>query len=262
MGVQAPSRASSIGRSLAALVLAFALATTAGAASAAERVDLELVLLADASRSIDDDEIRFQRQHYAAAITHADVLDAIRSGYHQRIAVTYVEWGGVDSQEVVVPWTIIDGAAGAAAFAQGLISTPRRGFGPNAIGNALADGHALILGNSISGTRRIIDFSGDSASNFGGIPIATARAAALADDIVINGLAILCGTCSGRPIAYDLETAFAQLIIGGRGSFVITADGPERFAEAVRRKLVLEIAGDPPGSRAQIEAGAAALLVD
>ena len=41
---------------------------------------------------------------------------------------------------------------------------------------------------------------------------------------------------------YYLEEAFAQLITGGPGSFVITADGKDRFAEAVLRKLLLEIA--------------------
>ena len=74
---------------------------------AGQSVDLELVLLADASGSIDDAEIRFQRQGYASAITHPQVLAAIASGYRQRISVTYVEWGDVDSQEVVVPWTDI-----------------------------------------------------------------------------------------------------------------------------------------------------------
>ena len=216
--------------------------------SAAERVDLELVLLADASRSIDDDEIRFQRRNYAAAITHPQILEAIAHGYRQSIAVTYVEWGDENSQEVVVPWTIVDGRQSASVFAQELIDRPRLGSGMNAIGNALAVAHALISGNDIAGTRKIIDFSGDSANSFGGIPIADARAAALADDIVINGLAILCTDCSsGRPVFYDLEAAFAQHIIGGRGSFVVTADGPRRFALAVRRKLLLEIA-DAPGT--------------
>ncbi len=61
--------------------------------------------------------------------------------------------------------------------------------------------------------------------------------------IVIDGLAILCRDCdSGRPVDYDLEEAFASFIIGGPGSFVITADGNPRFAVAVRRKLILEIA--------------------
>jgi hypothetical protein len=100
------------------------------------------------------------------------------------------------------------------------------------------------------GYRKVIDISADSANGWGGIPIAEARRTALSADIVINGPAILCRTsdCSGRPNAYDLEAAFAKTIIGGPASFVIRADGGSRFAEAVRRKLVLEIAGTPdPG---------------
>ena len=228
------------------LALTFALSFVGPAATAAERVDLELVLLADASRSIDDAEIRFQRQGYAAAITHPDVLAAIASGFDRRIAVTYVEWGDATSQEVVVPWTIIDGPESAAAFAQRLMETPRRAFGPNSIGNAIAAAQALIESNDIDGHRTVIDFSADSAYSWGGLSITDARSAALAAGIVINGLAILCRDCiSGRPVDYDLEAAFASLIVGGPGSFVITADGDARFAEAVRRKLILEIAGRP-----------------
>jgi Protein of unknown function (DUF1194) len=214
-----------------------------GHAAAAEPVDLELVLLADASGSIDDAEIRFQRQGYASAITHPEILSAIAQGYEQRIAITYVEWGTTVSQEVVVPWTIIDGPESAATFAQALLETPRKAFGSNAIGNAIAVGQSLIESNDIEGYRRVIDISADSANSWGGIPIAEARAAALAADIVINGLAILCRGCSGRPNSYDLEAAFADRIIGGPASFVVTADGNDRFAEAVRRKLLLEIAG-------------------
>ena len=212
-------------------------------AAAGEPVDLELVLLADASQSIDDGELRFQRHGYAAAITHPDVLAAISHGYLRRIAVTYVEWADETSQEVVVPWTIIEGPGSAAAFAKELLDRPRLAFGPNAIGPALAAAHALIAANDIDGTRRVIDFSGDSAWAGGGLPVSEARAAALSAGIVINGLAILCRGCeSGRPVYNDLEEAFAQFIVGGPGSFVITADSNRRFAEAVRRKLILEIA--------------------
>ncbi len=213
-------------------------------AAADDEVDLELVLLADASRSIDNAEILFQRQGYANAITHPEVLDAIDQGFRQRIAVTYVEWGDATSQEVVVPWTIIEDQASAQAFAAALLDAPRLAFGPNAIGNALAAAQALIEENSIDAFRRVIDFSGDSANSFGGIPIAVARASALSADIVINGLAILCrqDDCSGRPNVYDLEEAFAKSIVGGPGSFVVTVDGPSSFADAVRRKLILEIA--------------------
>ena len=220
---------------------------TGAPAIAAESVDLELVLLADASRSIDDAEIRFQREGYASAITHPEVLGAIAQGFEQRIAVAYVEWGEASSQEVVVPWTVVDGPESAAAFADALLQAPRRAFGPNAIGNALGAAHALIEANDFDGYRKVIDFSGDSAYSFGGMPVAQARGAALAADIVINGLAILCRAkeCSGRPVDYDLEAAFADTIVGP-ASFVVTADGYDRFAEAVRRKLLLEIAGATP----------------
>jgi hypothetical protein len=233
-----------------ALLLMAALSLVAERA-AAEAVDLELVLLADASRSIDDAEIQFQRQGYAGALTHPEVLGAIAQGFEQRIAVTYVEWGDASSQAVVVPWTVVDGPASAAAFAAELLAAPRRAHGPNAIGNALAVAHGLIESNTFEGYRKVIDFSGDSAWSFGGMPVAQARAAALAADIVINGLAILCraAECSGRPVNYDLEKAFAETITGGPASFVVTADRDDRFAEAVRRKLLLEIAGRPaPGA--------------
>jgi len=227
-------------------LLALFLLIAALPAHANERVDLELVLLADASGSIDDEEILFQRQGYADAITHPEILAAIASGYDQRIAITYVEWGNEHSQEIVVPWSIIDGPESAAVFAKALISTPRLAIGFNAIGSAIAAGHALIEANDIQGYRKVIDFSGDSANNWGGIPIEIARTAALADEITINGLAILCNGCNGRPVTYDLEAAYVDMIIGGPGSFVITADGRDSFATAVRRKLLLEIANEHP----------------
>jgi hypothetical protein len=248
-------RETSMGRILAVL---FVLPVLAAAAAAAAEVDLELVLLADASRSIDDAEIRFQRQGYAAAITDRAVLAAIAQGFRQQIALTYVEWGDSSSQEVVVPWTIIDGPDSAAGFAQALLDTPRRGSGPNAIGSALATAQALIEANDIDSFRRVIDFSGDSAYSWGGVPIEAACQAALSRGITINGLAILCrhDDCSGRPVSYDLEAAFAQLIVGGPGSFVVTADGRASFTDAVRKKLFLEIAGRPDdGGVAGLAAG-------
>jgi len=221
------------------------------AAAADKRVDLELVLLADASRSIDDAEIRFQRQGYGTAITDPTVLAAITQGYERRIAVIYVEWGDELSQEVVVPWTIVDGEQSAKAFAGALLKAPRRASGMNAIGSAIAVAHDLIETNAIRGHRKVIDISADSANSFGGIPIHEARAAAIADEIVINGLAVLCRVCSGPPVTYDLAAAFSRFIIGGPGSFVVTATGDDGFAEAVRKKLLLEIAVLPGGSGRQ-----------
>ncbi|MFW5834208.1 MAG: DUF1194 domain-containing protein [Pseudomonadota bacterium] len=221
--------------------------------ASAESVDVELVLLADASGSIDTAELRFQRQGYAEAMRSPEVLAAIAGGLDGRIAVTYVEWAAESSQDVVVPWQIVDGRASAAAFGEALLAAPRRAFGRNAIGSAIAVGHALIETNAYQGFRRVIDVSADSSYSWGGIPLPEARAAALEAGIVINGLAVLClaEDCSGRPMRGDLEGAFAERIIGGPGSFVVTARDRASFVDAVRQKLVLEIAGlrPEPGER-------------
>lgn len=209
-------------------------------------VDLELVLLADATGSIDPGEIAFQRRGYAEAITSPEVIGAIREGAHGKIVLTYVEWAAASSQDVVVGWTMVDGAESAADFAERLMAAPRRAYGRNAIGAALLKGVELIETNDHTGFRKVIDFSADSANSWNGPSIEEGRQAALSRGIVINGLAVLCRSCSGRPSSYDLERAFAERIVGGPGHFVVTADGDEAFADAVRRKLVLEIAGRTP----------------
>lgn len=232
-------------------VILLALALLLPAAARAEEVDLELVLLADASGSIDINEIRFQRQGYAEALVHPDVLNAVAGGIHARIAVTYVEWAGPDAQDVVVPWTIIAGKADAEAFGVSLLAAPKLAFGRNAIGSALDAAEKLITGNAHEGIRKVIDFSGDSANSWDPIPTETARQSAIGKGITINGLAIRCRDCSGRPVDYDLESAFRDTIIGGPGSFVVTAEDRSQFKTAVRRKLILEIANRGPGLQPQ-----------
>lgn len=216
--------------------------------ASAEEVDVELVLLADVTGSIDAAEAAFQRQGYAQAITDPRVLDAIASTLTGRVAITYVEWAAADAQDVVVPWTVIDGPAAAQGFAEDLLAAPRLAFGRNAIGAALMKGTELIETNSLDGLRKVIDFSGDSANNRNGPPVAPARQAALDAGITINGLAILCRGCSGPASGSggDLVERFEREIIGGPGAFVIAAESAETFAEAVRRKLILEIAGQTP----------------
>ncbi|MGI9372979.1 MAG: DUF1194 domain-containing protein [Hyphomicrobiales bacterium] len=232
-------------RFAACAMFVLAILSIASLARAEPNVDLELVLLADATGSIDDKEIAFQREGYAEAITSSDVISAIKAGLHGKIAVTYVEWADANSQETVVDWTVIEDETSARSFAEALVKPPRRAFGYNAIGAALLYGKTKIETNSFEGIRRVIDFSADSANNWDGPPIFEARKQVLDAGIVINGLAVLCRHCSGQPSNYDLETAFRKDIIGGPGAFVVTVDNAPSFASAVRRKLILEIAGTP-----------------
>jgi hypothetical protein len=206
-------------------------------------VDLELVLAADASGSIDSEERRLQRQGYAQAITHPRILQALRSGYRQAIALTYVEWSGVDCQRIKVPWARIHDAASAGAFAAALVSAPPIDCGgANAIGDAIDFSAQLIGNNEFSGTRRIIDISGDGPDNRGG-PVAAARERAVLTGITINGLAIINpGRTYSGPGGIPLDEHYRRDVTGGPGSFVLVVRQEEStFAAAILNKLVLEI---------------------
>lgn len=226
------------------LIVLFYLVVVGSLAAQTQReAGLELVLLADASGSIDAEELAFQRQGYALAITDPAVVSAIRDSLYGNVAITYVEWAS--NTAVVVPWTIIDDLQTARAFADALLDPPRQAYGGNAIGAALLDAKALIEGNDIFAPRAVIDFSGDSIRNSSGPPISAARAEVLAAGITINALPILRPE-DGRRAGANLEEEYANRIIGGPGAFMVTAEGRVSFAATVRRKLVLEISGITP----------------
>jgi hypothetical protein len=227
--------------------------------AAAEPVDVELVLAADGSGSIDNDELAFQRRGYAEAVTSAEVLNAIRDGIHGAIAIAYIEWGGPASQHTIVDWTVIRDAASASAFAEALVTRPRAAWGYNSISAAIDYSVHKLETNAEVGIRRVIDVSGDGP-NIGGRSIHAARDEAVAKGIVINGLVIQ--RPGGQPRIVGnrpLSLVYEQDVIGGPTSFVMIADERLSFADAVRRKMVLEIAGRLPegGGGARRAAGAA-----
>ena len=205
------------------------------AQAAGPLVDLALVLAVDISRSIDQEEYELQRNGYAAAFRDRRVVDAIRSGAEGAIAVTYVHWSGARSQEQVVPWTVIAGAADAQGFAARIAAT-ERAFpgGSTGVGAAIDYSAQLLATSGIAARRRIIDVSGDGSNNSGRQP-SFARDEAVAAGIVINGLAIL----SDEPM---LDHYYRVYVAGGPGSFVIAAADFESFAEAILAKLIREIA--------------------
>ena len=212
---------------------------------AAEAVDLELVLAADGSGSIDDDELRFQREGYAAAITHPQVLAAIRGGFNQSIAIAYIEWGGPYSQHTIVDWTRIDGPDSAAAFARKLTTTPRMAEGFNSISEAIAYATDLIAGNAYRGARKIIDVSGDGPQ-IGGRSLIEVKALAFAHGITINALVVMSpGGGFPGPGGEALEEHYRNDVIGGRGAFVTIAENRKEMAGAILKKLILEIASLP-----------------
>jgi hypothetical protein len=233
----------------AALALLPALVRAADAPP--QRVDVALVLAADVSRSITNDEFQLQRQGYAKAIANPDVVRAITAGAHGAIALTFVEWSGSDEQQVVVDWTIIHDQAGAKQFTESLLAAPRTFFGRTSISAALDFAMARLKAAAVRPERQIIDVSGDGTNN-SGRPLSDARAAALAAGVTINGLAIInvagemFGGFSGHTQPPGgLPNWYRENVTGGPGSFLLTVDDFESFEEAMTRKLLNEIAAVP-----------------
>jgi hypothetical protein len=235
-------------RSLAVLivVILFRLAAIDVVAKAETAVDLELVLAVDVSGSMDEEEHILQRQGYVAAFRHPEVINTIMSGFIGRVAVTYVEWAGPLSQVVTVPWRIVDGKDSAEAFADFLADEPITFIRGTSISGGIGFAAGLFDDNAIEGTRRVIDVSGDGPNNMGE-PVEAARDQALTQGIVINGLPLLL-----KPRAYfltdgaGLDDYYRDCVIGGPGSFVIPVTKKTHLARAIRRKLLLEIAGPRP----------------
>lgn len=221
-------------------IAAWAALTTAPAKTNAMEVDLELVLLVDVSRSMTERELEIQRQGYAAALRSDSVLAAVRSGLLQRVALTYVEWSG--TQDVIVDWTLLETRAELADFANTLTTRFDPSWRRTSISEALMFGAAMIAENDFEGLRKVIDISGDGPNNQGR-PVLEARDTVLSNSIVINGLPLMTREGLGSQWHLDdLDVYYENCVIGGPGSFVIPVLDWRDFAEAVRRKLVLEIA--------------------
>ena len=200
-------------------------------------VDLELAFVVDASGSIDEAETRLQRQGYADALANPRVIGAIGGGFLRAIAVAYIEFAGPGCGRVSVDWTRVADRDGASAFGERILALPRMYCpGGNAIGEAVALATASIAGNGFEGTRLVIDVSGDGPNTVG-LPVEFARDSAVAAGIAVNGLVI------DRPSMPDLDEYFRAAVTGGPRSFVIKADDRRSFADAILRKMILEIAG-------------------
>jgi hypothetical protein len=233
---------------LALLSIAVALWLDGFARAAGQPVDLELALGIDVSGSVDDEEAMLQRQGYIAAFRDPDVIHAIETGTLGQIAVGYYEWAGYGHMRIIADWTLIDGREAAHAFAASLERNPPQTAYRTAISSAIDFAAGWFDRNEFEGTRRVVDISGDGANNWGG-PVTDARDRAVAQGVIINGLPIVNDRPgpSGRPQLANLDLYYENCVIGGPGAFIVVANSFPEFAEAVRRKLILEIAVLAPG---------------
>ena len=223
-----------------------AAAQVRGKPAAATNVDVELVIAVDVSYSMDPDEQALQREGYIVGLTSPEFLNALHQGMHGKIAVTYFEWAGATDQKIVVPWRLIDGPASAKAFVDEIAAAPYRRAYRTSISGALHFAIPLFEGSGFHGLRRVIDVSGDGVNNQG-TPVTIVRDEALERGITINGLPILLKRPSAATMDIEnLDVYYEDCVIGGPGAFVVPIREREQFKEAIRTKLVLEIAGRTP----------------
>ncbi len=239
--------ASAAAVTLTALLTVFCGAqTTRAQETGSTVVDVELVLAVDISYSMDLDELALQRDGYSRAVTSPEFLNALKLGPHGRVAIAYVEWAGADEQKLVVDWMLIGSPGEARAFADAISRAPLRRVYRTSISSAMTFGADLMEGNGIRGLRRVIDISGDGTNNQGPLVDVT-RDAVVARGITINGLPLMLKESGGSLLDIgDLDIYYEDCVIGGPGAFVIPVRGTHEFADAIKTKLVLEIAGVRP----------------
>jgi hypothetical protein len=216
---------------------------------AAEAVDLQLVLSADVSRSIDEQRFQLQRQGYATALLDPRVLGAIRSGHHGKIAVCFLEWSGEAEFKLIADWTVVGDDESAAILASAIVAAPRPFAGRTSISVGIDVAVAQLRRADTASERQIIDVSGDGTNN-SGRPVDLARDEAVAAGITINGLAII----SDVPSPFNpmhthppggLDEYYRQHVVGGPGAFVMVTKEFTDFAYAITNKLIREISGEP-----------------
>ena len=209
-------------------------------------VDVELILAVDISYSMDMDELALQREGYADAIISKEFLQALKTGPTGKVAVTYFEWAASTDQRVVMPWRVIDGPESAGAVAEDIRKAPLRRASRTSISGAINFAMPLFDANAYRGIRRVIDISGDGPNN-NGEPVTIARDAALAKGVTINGLPIMSKATNYATMDIEnLDIYYEDCVIGGAGSFVVPIKIREKFKEAIRTKLVMEVAHRVP----------------
>ena len=212
----------------------------------AAAVDVLLILAVDVSYSMDMDELAIQREGYAQAIVSKDFLQALKTGPTGKVAVTYFEWAASSDQKIIIPWRVIDGPESADAVAADIMKTPIRRASRTSISGAIHFAMPLFDQSPYHGLRRVIDISGDGPNN-NGTPVTLARDEALSKGIVINGLPIMVKEPSYSTMDIDnLDFYYEDCVVGGPGSFVVSIKDREKFKEAIRTKLLMEVAGRMP----------------
>lgn len=204
----------------------------AGVAEAACRQALALGL--DVSGSVDAGEYRLQLDGVAAALEDPEVIAAFLAMPQVPVVLSVFEWSGPEAQRVVAPWTSMTRPSDLGAVSALLRATQRAEMPQSTAIGAAKDFGAALLAEQAGCWRRVLDLSGDGASNTGPDPQEV-----YPEGITINGLVI--GATGGADGIGALSSYYRAHVIAGPEAFVETAVGFDAFEAAMIRKLKREL---------------------
>lgn len=188
-----------------------------------------LILSMDVSNSVDPGEFRLQTDGLATALQDPEILEIL---VRDKVALSVVQWSGVDKQEVSINWQqmlspahVIGFAARAARLERAFV------LSDTAVGEALAFSldHFKSAPNC---TRWVIDMSGDGTPNAGS-EVQHQRRRAERSGVTVNALAI-------ESLGIAITNFYSRRVITQDG-FVMTARGHRDYARAIRAKILREI---------------------
>ncbi len=200
----------------------------------AAEVDMALVFAVDSSGSVSNERMAMYIEGHASAVMSPGFLAGLTNLPTGRMALAYVAWSNHDRQEYMVPWQVVDGAEAAAEWAHTLRTAARPNAGFTSIAGAIDFCRDHLLRLAPPAARRVIDIVADGKNN-DGRPVMAARDEAVAAGIVINGLPVL-------EVEPTLDTYFAEEVVGGPACFVLPVRDSASLLDAIRRKLLAEIA--------------------
>ena len=212
----------------------------AAQAETAKWVDLAIVVSLDRSESIDTDDARAQIEGLAFTLRHSRFRDTVAVGWYGSIALSVVTWSSFGRHEVILPWMRIAGAGDAAAAAVIL----ERDYARQRIarhGSQTDIAFAIEVGMQQFDTlpweasKSVINVVADGISNIGRVATVD-RDGALARGFTVNGLIMARGSA-----IEVLSRYFEREVIGGPASFLQVSVSNEDFANAMLRKILLEM---------------------
>lgn len=143
-----------------------------------QSVDTELIILLDASQSVDAIEFKQQRDAYTSVFKdHLLIKEIINAGINKRISATLIYWSSPKKIEVAVDWQLISNEKESSFFAEKIarstpfssnLETTGKPFdGTTAPGSAIAFALQHFKKSVFKSDRQVIMISSDGLENDG-----------------------------------------------------------------------------------------------